>query len=201
MEAGADVRAKAGEGLEPLHSVALNQNAEAAAAAVHALVAAGADVRANDNLGLVPLHGAARNPNAEAAAAVTKALVAAGANVRAKDNDGQEPLHLAAVNKNAGAASAAVQALLEAGFGCAGKGQEWPGSATCCSFQHMCRGSSSGHSSPGGRRRRPECFGSRWAPPAALHSRPPAHSAAAGAPGRLPFAARQRRQDDDGGCS
>ena len=61
LEAGADVRAKAGEGLEPLHSVSLNENAEAAAAAVQALVAAGADVRARSSIGKEPLHAAARN--------------------------------------------------------------------------------------------------------------------------------------------
>ena len=114
MAAGADVRAKDNNGAEPLHHAAGNPTAEAAAAALHALVAAGADVRAKDGDGAEPLHSAARNESAEAAAAAIAGL-AAEADVRARDNDGDEPLHWAAGNVSAKAASVAVQALLAAG--------------------------------------------------------------------------------------
>ena len=88
------MRAKASDGHEPLHAAAINQNAEAAAAAVAALVAAGADVNAADNTGQQPLHLAMKFRSANAAA--MKALVAAGADFNCASADGSRPLHLAA---------------------------------------------------------------------------------------------------------
>ena len=89
------MRAKENEGYEPIHQAAFNPDAEAAAAAVAALIAAGVDVRAKASNGDEPFHAVANNDNAEAAAAAAAALVAAGADLNASLSDGRRPLHVA----------------------------------------------------------------------------------------------------------
>ena len=88
------MRAKTKDGGEPLHWAAENSNAEAATAAVQALVSAGADVRAKDKDGAEPLHRAAENGSVAAATAAVQALVAAGADLYAVDSDGTPPVLL-----------------------------------------------------------------------------------------------------------
>ena len=114
VAAGADVRARDGDGQTPLHRAgAFNENSSM----IEALVAAGADVEARVEggwqEGQTPLHRAAsfnENPS------VIEALVAAGADVEARVEggrwEGQTPLHRAAMlNEN----PSVIEALVAAG--------------------------------------------------------------------------------------
>ena len=93
--AGANVHAVDTYGRQPLHHAALNENAEAAAAAVAALVAAGADVQVADHFGRRPLHCAVENQEFRVATAAARALVAAGAYKLETDGNGHTPRQVA----------------------------------------------------------------------------------------------------------
>lgn len=117
LKAGASATAVDERGRSALHIAAYeNEDAEAVAAVIPALVTEGAAVQMR-NLGddTTPLHVAACNENAAAAAAAIKALVAADGSVAAADSQGRQPLHWVCFNRSGPVAAAAVQALVDAG--------------------------------------------------------------------------------------
>ena len=103
LQAGADLNARDGLGITPLHGAARTGTVEM----VTALLEAGADPNARDGLGITPLYMAAEAGSAEA----VTALLQAGANPNARNRSGYTPLHNAARTGSA----EAVTALLEAG--------------------------------------------------------------------------------------
>ncbi len=85
LKAGADVNAKAKDGITPLHTAAAKNSTPAV---LEVLLKAGADVNAKGKDGWTPLHfAAARNPSP----AVIELLLKAGADPRAIDSDGKTP--------------------------------------------------------------------------------------------------------------
>ena len=103
LQAGADLNARDGFGITPLHGAARTGTVEM----VTALLEAGADPNARDGLGITPLYMVAEAGSAEA----VTALLQAGANPNARNRDGYTPLHGAAGYRSA----EAVTALLQAG--------------------------------------------------------------------------------------
>jgi len=103
LTAGADVHAKADDGMSALHYAGSSGCAEA----VQAVLTAGADVHAKTNYGSTALHCAGLSGRAEA----VQAVLTAGADVHAKADDGMSALHYAG---RSGCAEA-VQAVLTAG--------------------------------------------------------------------------------------
>ena len=100
------MRAKAKNGLDPLHAAAFNTCAEAAAAAIQALVDAGADLNASAADGRRPLHcTAGRLPTA-------LLLVRLGASLSLRDNAGRTTME-AAADGNAAAEAALSQDVLD----------------------------------------------------------------------------------------
>ena len=87
MADGADVNAKTGGGVTPLHDAAFGHKEIA-----ELLIDKGADVDAQDVNGWTPLHCAARNGHKE----IAELLLAKGADVGVKNKAGFTPLHLAA---------------------------------------------------------------------------------------------------------
>lgn len=93
IDGGADVNAKAADGVTPLHFAVQNQS-EVALTLVLALVKAGANIDAKGALDMTPMHVAVEN-RAEVALTLVLALVKAGADINAKGIGGRMPLHLA----------------------------------------------------------------------------------------------------------
>lgn len=113
---GADVNDSSNSNKEsPLHLTADNLHAEAAGAAVRALVKAGCNVNAKGQRGLMPLHYVAQCSSAAVARAAIAALVAVGADVHCRDEVGDVPQHKVAWQSSSEAAAAVVQALAAAG--------------------------------------------------------------------------------------
>ena len=88
---GADVNAKDGGGLTPLHWAVRYRQKKTA----ELLIAKGADVNAKTDDERTPLHHAAINNRKE----IAKLLIANGADVNAQDEDGETPLDLAILDK------------------------------------------------------------------------------------------------------
>ena len=107
LDSGADVNARDGFGIMPLHWAA-QFNADPAV--LETLLAAGADLGARDDfVGYTPLHRAARyNANP----AVFEVVIIAGADLGARDDAGSTPLHLAAEHN---ANPAVLEVLITAG--------------------------------------------------------------------------------------
>lgn len=101
QDGGADPGISGPDGRTPLHQVAAYAyTAEAAVAAVLALLEAGASVDAAVSDGCMPLHFVAQNSSGPAVAAPVPLLVAHGAEVDARCSErGYTPLHLAAGNR------------------------------------------------------------------------------------------------------
>jgi len=92
LSKGADVNAKANNGMTPLHLLAAALRHEYDKGVVELLLAKGADVNARDKDGKTPLHLAAEACHKD----VAELLLANKAEVDAKDNTGKTPLHLLA---------------------------------------------------------------------------------------------------------
>jgi len=91
LAAGADVDAKSGIGLTPLHEAADRLSKEIA----ELLIAKGADVNAKNDDGETPLHYAAFVGQKEIPKEIAELLIAKGADVNAKDVDDVTPLDVA----------------------------------------------------------------------------------------------------------
>ena len=108
LAAGADVNAKAENGITPLHEAA--QYSTWNAGAIETLISAGADVNARESDGYTPLHVAVMFDFSGVLVHVIEALVAAGANVAIRNNAGDTPLDLAYKKKSKAAVIAALEA-------------------------------------------------------------------------------------------
>ena len=108
VSAGADVNAKAKNGITPLHEAARCSTWNAGA--IETLISAGADVNARESDGYTPLHVAVRFDFSGVFVHVIEALVAAGANVAIRNNAGDTPLDLAYKKKSKAAVIAALEA-------------------------------------------------------------------------------------------
>jgi hypothetical protein len=85
---GADVNARDGSGMTPLHLVASASTQDKYTAMAELLLARGADVNARDKSGMTPLHFAVKVDHRD----MVDFLVAKGADINAKDNEGKTPL-------------------------------------------------------------------------------------------------------------
>ena len=108
VSAGADVNAKAQNGITPLHEAA--RFSTWSTGAIEALISSGADVNARERDGYTPLHVAVMFDLSGGFVHVIEALVEAGANVAIKNKAGETPLDLAYEKRSKAAVIAALEA-------------------------------------------------------------------------------------------